>query len=322
MFFKSTVKLLCFFLTFCLCCKFNTLQAQVQNNQDIYVGDNSVMYFGSDSFNFGTGTIVTSRTKLSSGVLSFSDHTIWLGANEMHFIDGYAQTLSKSAFILPIGQSGIYAPVQVISSSSDGVEAAYFRTSAKAIGSALNASLSSVSPVEYWDIKSSGVAAKISLSWRTSSAIADLTSSSLAALTIVGWDGLAWVAIPSTVDENSIVGEESSLDSGSISANKAVDLGVYSAFSLGATVKKPKIPTLEDIKLTAYVHSNQLFLESSLPITGLTIYNLMGKQISAQDLKGEFKHDQPFNYPESLYIAKIELDNGAYFLTKKVINTN
>ena len=322
MFFKSTVKLLFFFLIFSMCCKFNTLQAQVHNNEDIYVGDNSVMYFGSNSFNFGTGTIVTSRTKLSSGVLSFSDDTIWLGANEMHFIDGYAQTLSKAAFILPIGQSGIYAPVQVISSSSDGVEAAYFRTSAKTIGSVLNASISSVSPVEYWDINSDGVAAGISLSWRSSSAIADLTSSSLAALTIVGWDGLAWVPIASIVDENSILGEVSSLVSGSISSNAVVDLGVYSAFSLGAKVKKPKIPTLEKIELMAYVNSNQLFIESSLPITGLTIYDIMGKQISSQDLKGEFKHDQPFNYPESMYIAKIELDNGAYFLTKKVINTN
>ncbi|MFV5686507.1 hypothetical protein ACM55I_13795 [Flavobacterium sp. GB2R13] len=322
MFFKRAVKLLFLFLYFSMCCEFNTLEAQVYNNEDIFVGDNSILYFGTNSFNFGTGTIATSRTKLSSGVLSFSDDTIWLGANERHFIDGYAQTLSKSAFILPIGQSGIYAPIQVISSSSNGVEAAYFRTSPNSIGSVFDTLVSSVSSVEYWDIKSVGVAAAISLSWRSSSAVSDLTSARLDALTIVGWDGLAWVAIPSIVDKNSILGETSTLVSGSISTNTVVDLSAYSAFSLGATVKKPKIPALEDIKLTAYIHSNQLFLESSLPITGLTIYNLMGKQISAQDLKGEFKHDQPFNYPESLYIAKIELDNGAYFLTKKVINTN
>jgi hypothetical protein len=77
--------------------------------------------------------------------------------------------------------------------------------------------------------KSTGVKTGVSLSWRPSSAISDLTSSSLPNLTIVGWDGSAWVTI-SIVDEYSIQGEISSLVSGSISSNAQLDLSIYSAF--------------------------------------------------------------------------------------------
>jgi hypothetical protein len=81
---------------------------------------------------------------------------------------------------------------------------------------------------------------------RPSSAISDLTSSSLPNLTIVGWDGSAWVTIPSIVDEYSIQ-EISSLVSGSISSNAQLDLSIYSAFSLGATTKQ--LLVAESIKL-------------------------------------------------------------------------
>jgi hypothetical protein len=303
-------------------CKLNRLQAQVQNDQDLYISDKSVLYIGSESFNFGTGSTTTSRTKLEYGVLSFSTDATWTGASDTHYVDGYVQTLSKKAFILPIGQSGFYAPIQVIPSSSDGVDAAYFRSAPNSIGSVLDKSVSSISSVEYWDIKSAGVPAEIALSWRVSSAISGLTASSLAHLTIVGWDGSAWVGIPSTVDENSILGEKSSLISGSISSNSVVDLSAYSAFSLGIIAQELVIPKFDKIELIAYVNSNRLFIESSLPITALTVYDITGKKIFSERLKGDFKHNQSFNYPKEIYIVKIELGNGVSLFTKKIINNN
>jgi hypothetical protein len=73
--------------------------------------------------------------------------------------------------------------------------------------------------------KSTGVKLEF-LVRRPSSAISDLTSSSLN-LTIVGWDGSAWVTIPSIV--RSIQGEISSLVS-TYSSNAQLDLSIYSAF--------------------------------------------------------------------------------------------
>ena len=303
--------------------KFNSSQAQVENGGELYISDNSVFYAEGENFNFGIGsTTTTSRTKLNYGVLSFSNQASWSGANDLYFVDGYAQTHSNTPFILPIGQTGVYAPIQVIPSTTEGVDAAYFRTTPNTIGTVLDATISSISSVEYWDIKSTGVNSDISLSWRTSSAISDLTSSSLPKLTIVGWNGSAWVTIPSKIDEYSILGEISSLDSGSISSNTEVDLSAYSAFSLGTTTKQLLVPKFDKVELTAYINKSRLFIEASLPITALTIYDILGKKIFSEQLNGALKYEKPFNHADEMYIVKIQLANGTSLITKKIINKN
>ncbi|TDD95899.1 hypothetical protein [Flavobacterium cellulosilyticum] len=301
---------------------FNTLQAQVQNDGELYISGSSVFYDGSNGFNFGLGSTTTSRNKLDYGVLSFSNGVSWDGANDMNFVDGYVETQSNTAFILPIGQAGIYAPIQVIPSNFEGVGAAYFRSSLNSIGSVLEESISSISSVEYWDIIGNGVKAGISLSWRSSSAISDLTSSSLPNLTIVGWNGSAWVSIPSTVDEYSIQGEISSLISGSISSNVEVDLSAYSAFSFGATTNQLLVPKFDKVELMVYINNNRLYIDATLPITAINIYDIMGKKIFSEHLNGDLKYNLLFNHSDEIYIAKIELDNGASTITKKIINKN
>lgn len=320
---EQKVRLFCSYILFAsVLFTLNTLQAQVDNESDLYIGDNSMLYLESDNFNFGFGSTTTSRTKLDHGVLTFSNGAKWSGANDAHFVDGYAQTESSTAFILPIGQSEVYAPIQVIPSSTDGVAAAYFRSEPNILGNVLEESILSISSHEYWDITSMGVNAGISLTWRSSSDISDLTSSSLANLTIVGWNGSAWVIIPSMVDEYSILGEITSLVSGSISSNTAVDLSAYSAFSFGSVFKPLLVPKFNKVELTAYANKNRLFIEASLPITALVVYDLMGKKIFSEHLNGDFKYNQPFNYADGIYITKIELDNGASLFTKKIINKN
>ena len=302
--------------------KLNTLQAQVQNDGELYISDNSVLYAEGDNFNFGLGTTTTTRTKLDYGVLSFSNGASWSGANDLHFVDGYAQTHSNAPFILPIGQTGVYAPIKVIPSTNDGVDAAYFRSSPNTIGGILDASISSISSIEYWDIKSTGARTGISLSWRATSAISDLTSASLPKLTIAGWNGSAWVAIPSIIDEYSILGEISSLVSGSISSNKEVDLSAYSAFSLGTTTKQLLVPKFDKVELTAYLNKSRLFIEASLPITALFIYDILGKKIFSEQLNGTLRYEKPFNHADEIYIVKIQLANGTSLITKKIINKN
>jgi len=316
-----------YFLFVILFFKLNTLQAQVQNNNDLYVGDNSLFYVGAENFIFGSGlakktTIKTSRTKLNYGVLSFPIGAWCSGANENAFVDGYAQTLSHEAFILPIGQSGIYAPIQIIPSNTGGVDAAYFRATPNSIGGALDTSISSISSVEYWDIKSNGVNAGISLSWRPSSAISDLTSSSLSNLTIVGWNGSTWVTIPSIVDEHSILGAISDLDSGSISTNAKVDLSAFSAFSLGGKTKQSLVTEFNKVELTVYVNKNTLFIEASQPIKTLIVHDVTGKLVLIKNLNGDFKYSQPFNYEFGMYIVTTELYNVNSLIKKKIINNS
>jgi hypothetical protein len=300
------------------------VQAQVKNDGDLYIGDNSVISIGDESFDFGVGVITTSRTELEYGALSFSDVASWKGADDAHFVDGYAQTYSSSAFILPIGQSNIFAPIQVIPSNSEGVDAAYFRLTPHSIGSVVDESILSISSVEYWDINSTGASATISLCWSSSSAISSLTSVSLSNLTIVGWNGSKWVVIASLVDEYSILGSISSLVSGSISSNETVDLSAYSAFSLGTTTatKQLQVPDFDTVELIAYANKNKLFISASLPITALIVYDIMGKVILSEHLNGALKHELPFYHAEEVYVVKIELENSTSLITKKIINKN
>lgn len=300
----------------------NTLQAQVKNNSVIYIGDNSTFYTGVSDFNFGLGSIATSRSQLGYGVLSFPNGASCSGANDIFFLDGYARTHSNTAFLLPIGQSGIYAPIQLTPSTSDGVDAAYFRSAPNSIGGVLDTSISSISSVEYWDINSNGVNASISLSWRSSSAISNLTSSSLPNLTIVGWNGSEWNTIPSIIDEYSIQGEISSLDSGSISTNTEVDLSVYSAFSLGTKSNLLQVPEFEKVELKVYINKNRLFIIASQTLKTLVVYDVTGKKIFLKNINGGLNYSHPFNYESGVYIVSTEFYNATSLITKKIINNN
>ncbi len=301
----------------------NMVHSQIKNDGDLHIGDNSALHIDAETFDFGLGTITTSRTKSHYGVLSMSDGSYWAGANETHFVDGYVQTHSNAAFVLPVGQSGVYAPIQVTTSNSGGVDAAYFRSPANAISTVFDESISAISAVEYWDITSKGAKAGISLSWSSSSDISALTSSSLANLTIVGYNSATWVTIPSIVDEYSILGEISNLGYGSITSNKDIDLSGYSAFSLGTTTTKQlSVAQFEKIELTAYANKNRFSIKASQPITALIVYDMTGKKILSERLNADLEYDIPFNHADGVYIARIELDNGASLITRKIINRN
>jgi hypothetical protein len=256
---------------------------------------------------------------LNYGLVSFGLGT-WIDASESHFIDGYVQTVQNLPFIFPIGQSGIYAPIEVEPTSSAGVNAAYYREDPKTIGVNLDGLIAEVSSLEYWDIQSAGANASISLSWSAASAIATLTQSSLSKLTIVGWNGSKWVTIPSNIDQSSILGKSSDLDSGSIRSNSIVGLLSYTAFSLGTLATALDIPEFDKKEVIAYINESVLSIESSFRITGVVIYDITGKIISSEKLYGEFKYNKPFYHAEAVYVAKIEIENGALITTKKLIN--
>ena len=311
----------------------NVTQAQVQSqvqvqvqldgslglSETLFVGDNSVVYFESGVYSFGSGYTITTRTKSQYGLVSFKSGT-WTDASESHFIDGYAQTVRDVPFIFPIGQSGVYAPIEVVPTSSAGVDAAYFRNNPNIIGANFDSSIETISTLEYWDIQSAGANAGISLSWSPSSTIASLTESSLSKLTIVGWNGSKWESIPSTIDQFSIIGKNSDLDSGSIRSNAIVNLSSYTAFSLGTLAPAVVIPKFDKNEVIAFINESVLSIESSSRITGVVIYDITGKIVSSEKLQGEFKYNKPFYHEEAVYVAKIEIDNGASMATKKLMN--
>jgi hypothetical protein len=208
--------------------------AQIYNNEPLFIGDNGYVYVGSNTYYFGNGNgqTKTSRTTSSYGKLIFSSASSTAGASDSHYLDGYGRVITTVPFIFPVGQSGVYAPAQVTPSSAAPIDAAYFRSSATTVGSSLDTSIASVSPVEYWNINGSANAI-LSLTWRASSNLSNLVISTND-ITIIGYDGTKWVEIPSTVDTTSIMGGSSTITSGSITSISSIDLSNYSYFSFGA----------------------------------------------------------------------------------------
>lgn len=259
--------------------------AQVQNNNSIYVSDNANFYVSTGNFNFGNSPATTQTTKTAStyGVLSFGATAQAFGATDNHYLNGYARTYGTTQAILPIGANSIYAPIAVTPNANTGVDGAYYRSAASTIGTAKQANVNTISSVEYWDIRSSSANAVISLTWRASSNIAALTAGSLNNLIIIGWNGTQWVEIPSTINVTSILGTTSTYSEGSITSNSIVTLGTFSAFSLGSKVEdcstltassgitktwnggwSPSAPTLADPVVINTAYSSGTFSCNSL----------------------------------------------------------
>lgn len=209
--------------------------AQVQNNQNIYVDDYGVFNVTQSNFAFGSTPAKTQTTKSANhGVLAFGPNTTWSGASDTHFIDGYARYYGSSFFIAPVGDSNTYAPAGIDPAAASGVDAAYFKTSPAALSTTLDTGISDLSSSEYWKV-SGATNSKITLTWRADSNIGSLLlTPSLTYLTIVGYDGTKWVEIPSFYDITSILGDTSDTTKGSITSLAEVNLSAYQAFAIGA----------------------------------------------------------------------------------------
>lgn len=210
------------------------LIAQMQNNGDIYIHDFAEVHISAGNFNFGTSPATTTTSRSTNyGFLSFASGVTWSGATSAHFVDGYIRSYGTDPFVMPIGQTGVYAPIKVVPTTNVGVDAAYYFVAPSSIGTSIGSTISAISDVEYWNVKSNGSDALITLSWSSTSDVNTLTASTLESLTIVGFNGTSWEEIPSTVDATSLYGLGSSLDSGSISSTTVVDLDMYNYFTLG-----------------------------------------------------------------------------------------
>lgn len=296
------------------------IRAQIQNKERLFINDNTAFHIATGSYSFASGSTITTRTKGNHGLLSFGTNANWTAASDNHYVDGYVRFFGREAFVFPIGQSGVFAPVLVNPSAAEGVEAAYYRDNPTVIGRSLEETLAAISGKEYWDIRSESsfsTAVEIELSWRSTSEIAILTSNEIADLTIVGWNGKKWIPIPSYVDSNSIMGEESTLMSGSISSDASIDLSRYSYFTLGSKVK---VAPLEPIRNTiAYINKSTLSVQAGSGIRNINIYDIGGKNIISYAVAGKFNYTAAFYYAEAVYVATIIMDNGRT-ISIKLIN--
>ena len=303
-----------YFANLILVVPFIAITAQVKNNGILYIGDKGIFHIESGVFNFGLGNITTSRTNPDHGSLSFSSEALWEEANTLNHVDGYVE--SSYDFIYPTGQAGIYAPIQVSSNNTERIKAAYTRANPSQTNSTTNKSVATISKIEFWNIKGVNGSNTLSLTWRKSSVISNFTNADLTELTIVGWNGLAWVEIPSTFDMYSILGENSSLDSGSITTKPNFNLADYSAFTFGK-----KEAQLESIQFAIYVSKNILYIDSSQPVTSIIVYTIWGQKLFEKKIAPTEHYSAPFNHSQAVYVAIVRFENNeTHEITRKLMN--
>jgi hypothetical protein len=290
------------------------LNAQIINNSSLFIGDQGVFHIESGVFNFGLGYITTTRVNSDHGLLSFSREALWEKANTLSHVDGYV--VSSFDFIYPTGQAGIYAPIQVTSNNTERIKAAYTRANPIQPLAILNKSVAIVSKIEFWDIKGINSSNTISLSWRKSSAISNFTTAALNELIIVGWNGSAWVEVPSKVDINSILGEISSLESGSITSLPEFNLANYSVFTFGKKEAQPP-----PIQFAIYVSRNTLFVDSSQPFNSLLVYTIWGQKLFEKKIAATQHYSTPFFHSQAVYVAIVSFNNKDMpEITTKIMN--
>lgn len=197
------------------------------------------------------GVIITDRQAPVS-ILNFADNASHAGAGENTHVDGYVRKYGHTPFVFPVGDNGFYGP---FAASGDGTTGAYYHANPSiAVTSNITGgnypalpagapfsvevkadSLHAVSTVEYWDIDGTN-ATPVTLTWDPGSNLAALTGSKLNLLTIAGWNGQKWIAIPSAVDFTSVLGVASNLSKGSITSTVSIVPDQYKAYTFAARI--------------------------------------------------------------------------------------
>lgn len=218
---------------------FNAINAQVQDNGLIHIFNSGSVNLFTGTYNFGGGTTTTStsRTSLLYGKMIFTEGVTATGASNSHFLDGYGSYSGTTAFVFPLGQSSVYAPVKVIPSTSASIDAAYYYSNPASLGSTLDPLVISISNQGYWHIAGTN-SCQVTLTWSQSNMVNGFVDV-IDNLIIVGFNGTKWVKLPSTVDISSLFNTTSNLVQGSITTTSNVNLGDYHYFTIGTKTGDP-----------------------------------------------------------------------------------
>jgi hypothetical protein len=206
---------------------------------------------------YGQAGIVTQRTA-PTGIVNFGEGT-FSGWSKENFVDGYVRKQGEGLFVFPVGHNAVYAPFATL---GDGTDGAFYSVDPN-IASAANCSaggpfattsmenrLKIVSSEFFWDVNSTKTS-KLTLSWSDGNQIANLAPEDFSKITIVGWDGLQWISIPSVVDNTSLFGTASSLTSGSVTSQSEFRLDQYQVYTL-ASLPSSALP----VKLVNFTGNN------------------------------------------------------------------
>lgn len=237
-----------------------------QGNTTIFGGAQMTLFdnhtFAAPAGGTQPGIILTERATATLSYLNYYGNNLTAtGVTDASYVDGYVRKYGTGKFIFPVGDNGFAGQ---FAASADGTSGAYFHGNATTAvttnvftgtnypalpaggpfpTTSVGAGVGTVSTVEYWDIDGA-TATPITLTWDAGSDITTLTASTLAKLTIVGWNPATskWEAIASAVDVTSVLGGASALAAGSITSVASIVPNTYTAYTFAGAAAPDLTP--------------------------------------------------------------------------------
>ncbi len=299
--------------------------AQIGSSGSISIKEGgSLTIFGQHHFLKGSGLIkagmITTERSGNKGYLNFAKGSSWEGADENNYVDGYVRVFHDQAFVLPLGQDGIYRPIQIEGGTN--TRAAYYaqRPPNAKDASQFDKEVADVSASEYWDIQGDQPIT-ISLSWDQSSKVSQLVNEDVNSLRIVGFKNGKWTTINSTIEKGETqlmpTANANTRQTGVITASEKLIPNDYEYFTLGTIRSAAESrTTLDKAQVSLYPNPvrSELFVDLE-KVKGnqgiIQIYNLYGQLMIEQDYDpaSTIVRFDTEDYLNGLYEVRVRIDH-------------
>lgn len=206
-------------------------------SQELFIGSNAEFHLAKDAVFTTSNTVVQVD---DTGIFSIEANSNW--GSDKEFINGLVKVYGTGNTKLPVGNNGVYAPVNM---EHTGDATASYSNSAPGNGTN-GIDVDAVSNVEFWEL--SGVAV-VTLPWNENSDITSLVNDnggSLNSVSIVGLNGGVWDLI-SASGSHTVTGD---LLEGNVTSdlNNPVDLSTYGQYTFG--IDHQVVLSVNDLFLT------------------------------------------------------------------------
>lgn len=195
----------------------------------------------------GVLTLTNGNLVTATGVLlTLSDGATVSGGSKDSFIDGPLAKTGSDDFTFPVGDAGIYAEVGISDLSGPSTFTAEYFRAIPTDPLDFVGTIDHISGVEYWDV-SGGTSASVTLSWRASSGVTDLTS-----LVVAHYVGTTW-------QDRGQASTSGNAAAGTITSNSVT---TFSPFTLASTAADASNPLpVELLSFTAKKETKGVLLE-------------------------------------------------------------
>lgn len=272
--------------------------------QTLYIGANSEFYLD-DGLEFTTSNTLVEVE--DAGLFSVSSGNSWGSAQE--YVNGTVKVIGTGQSVLPVGDNGIYAPVNL--DHTGDATARYYNSSPTAGSNGVN--VDDVAEVEYWELTGTAV---VTLPYNSNSEIGSLVSDNggvLNAVSLVGLNGGVWDLISAT--NTSVVNGD--VDNGTVSSDLSVasDLSTFSQFTFG--IDHQIVLGLNDL----FLQNGISLLANPVPtddpnITFQAASEMDGLNVSIYDINGRVVRQYDavdLNFGQGS-LGKSNLKSGLYFI--------